>query len=130
MKIVNEGKSTSFCLYAAIFWLGLTFYASIASSKNVKSVSFIHFEGIDKVAHLILYAVFSFLWYGAFSYILKKNVIWYSVGFAILFGIAMEIVQFLFFKDRSFEVSDIIANIIGSFVGVNILNRIKIFKLC
>ncbi len=130
MKIKNEGKSTSFCMWAAILWTGLTFYASIMSSNSVKSFSSFHFKGIDKIAHFTLYFVFAILWWHALSYIYNKKVIWLVLVISIAFGIAMELLQLFFFLDRSFEVSDIIANIIGSFVGVSILNRTKFIKLC
>lgn len=130
MQLNKEGKSTFIYILLAITWTFITIYASTMSSSNVNSIRLIHFEGIDKVAHLVLYACFSFFWYTVFTVYNRAKAKWMAFIFGVLFGIAMEYVQYYFFIDRFFEVSDIIANIIGSFIGVTLLNRIKLFKLC
>ncbi|NNE29982.1 MAG: VanZ family protein [Saprospiraceae bacterium] len=73
----------------------------------------------DKLAHLVVYALLSFLVLRALSKIEglnRKNLV-KTLVFCGLYGILMESIQYGFFPDRYFEVLDIIANIIGSFIG-------------
>jgi len=49
----------------------------------------------------------------------KKNVLF----FAISFGVLMEICQLYLFNGRSFELYDILANIIGSVIGVILFKK-------
>lgn len=81
----------------------------------------IEIEHLDKIVHFTMYAVFSAILNG---YYVKTN----ELGFlkngiatfllASAYGILMEILQYYFLESRSFEVYDIISNIIGSFIGI------------
>lgn len=76
--------------------------------------------GPDKIAHLIVYGIFTLLIVKGFhaqNNLNKKNIA-IAVIVPSLFGILMEIIQYSFFPDRYFEIYDIIANIIGSFVSL------------
>lgn len=75
----------------------------------------------DKVAHIIAYLGLSLtLGWGY----LKQNQQVTKKAFLMLliigsaYGILMEIMQYLFFPNRYFDVGDMIANIIGSFFGL------------
>ena len=72
--------------------------------------------GIDKLAHLLVYAIHTYALRWAWKPQSKWHPIWALVLSGIL-GIAMEVMQYLFFPNRYFEVLDIMANIIGSFTG-------------
>ena len=78
--------------------------------------------GTDKIGHLVIYAAFSFLMFFGIAKSRKKmpgntNAL-LVVGLSSGYGVMMELMQFTFFTGRYFEVLDIIANIIGSFVGL------------
>lgn len=100
----------------AIAWTLLTLYLSLISARSASEFNLLDFVGFDKIAHLSFYTIFSFLW----SMSLRetntgKN---FVLFFSVSFGILMEICQFYLFNGRSFELYDILANIIGSFLGV------------
>ena len=65
--------------------------------------------------------MFSFLWCMA----LRKKEINFSnvLFFSISFGILMEICQLYLFNGRSFELYDIIANILGSIIGLILFKK-------
>ena len=73
----------------------------------------------DKWVHIGLFATLVFL----FSFPLKKSyssqssVYLFVVLAAIAYGIAMEFVQKFFTSDRSFDVTDMIADAAGCFIG-------------
>ena len=98
---------------AAVFWTMLTLYLCLISARNL--------VGTDKIAHMVFYAVFSFLWSMSLR---KRNVEKkYVLIFSFSFGVLMEIFQLYLFNGRSFELYDILANIIGSIIGVILLQK-------
>jgi len=110
----------------AVIWGLLILYLSADPGINLPP-SVWDFLGIDKIGHLTFYGIFSFLIaYGYFKLpqtAIKKglvNTLIISSGY----GLAMEIMQYSFFPNRYFEVLDIIANIIGSFVGILLFHHI------
>jgi VanZ family protein len=81
----------------------------------------------DKVAHAAAYFVLASLIIGGLrlSQTLRLSRAMAAIGVSILFGVAMEIIQFAFFPGRMFEIRDIVANIIGSFASLFIYYFIK-----
>ncbi|MBK9734903.1 MAG: VanZ family protein [Saprospiraceae bacterium] len=117
MHLISKLKMLSDRLYLklAIFWTLLTLWLSLISARNVSRFNVWDFVGFDKLAHLTFYAIFTVLWLLALrtKNINQKFVFFYSVSF----GVLMEICQFWLFNGRSFELYDILANIVGSIVG-------------
>jgi len=83
--------------------------------------SWMDFIAMDKLGHAVVYGALTYLLLRGFK---KED----RTGFAgntavsaliisIVYGISMELMQYLFFPGRFFEVYDIIANIIGSIIG-------------
>lgn len=79
---------------------------------------------MDKLGHAVVYGVLTYLLLRGFK---KEDM----TGFAgnspvsaliisIVYGISMELMQYFFFPGRFFELYDIIANIIGSILGLYI----------
>ena len=81
----------------------------------------------DKFAHAVVYGILAFLAIRAYS--TDNQVFWKQLAIvAILasgYGVLMEIIQGTFFPHRFFEVPDIIANIIGSLIGIWIFNYLQ-----
>ncbi len=71
------------------------------------------------VEHIIEYSVLGFLLFCSFSSTgrVRKRVIFLAVSVAILYGISDEIHQF-FVQGRQCDVLDVIANSVGSVIGV------------
>ena len=88
--------------------------------KAIPKVGFSLFDHVDKLAHFTVYAILCMLM--GYEIYKRRDVldpkglvtIW-SVSFA--YGFVLEMVQLIFLSDRSFEIPDIIANIIGSLMG-------------
>ena len=75
----------------------------------------------------MVYGIFCMLLLGAATrnrtLALKQKGIIMALGVSIFFGIGMEVIQYTFFPGRFFEIPDIIANIIGSFLGLYLFKR-------
>ena len=77
----------------------------------------------DKLAHAGAYLVLTglLLWGFLQQERLNRRIEWLIVLGSALYGIFLEIAQYTFFPDRYFELFDIIANIIGSVMGLFVL---------
>ncbi len=112
-------KETLIRFAPAIIWAVVIFALSISAGVQIPK-ALAKLGTPDKVAHAAAYFVLALLWIQAFytsQQSFLKSVIW-GVGVSISFGILMEIIQFCFFPHRYFEFLDIVANIIGSLLGV------------
>ena len=87
------------------------------------------FPNFDKLVHFTFYFVFVILWYRFLSIKnrhSKKNILILFIG-SIFFGIIIEYCQYLFTKSRMAEALDVVANSLGSIVGIVI--SYYIFKI-
>lgn len=97
---------------AAAAWSLCIFYLSVMRVPQLKPIQI---QYIDKVAHFFMYGILCFLLFFAVrngkSLEIKKK-IFIIVG-TFLYGFCIEMVQYKFFPSRSFEISDIVANLTG-----------------
>jgi len=124
MHLTDKLKKLSdhFYIVLAILWTFITIWLSLISARTASSFKVWDFIGFDKLAHLGFYAIFCFLWsMGLRQNSNLKNI---PIFFSISFGVLMEICQFYLSNGRSFELYDILANIIGSFLGVILFKKI------
>ncbi len=101
---------------------------AVGSLMNGNQASLINpfdFMNADKILHLVAYGILG-AWLGFILRVeLNKKWCFLALMVAFLFGTLMEILQFSLFTGRYFEIGDIIANIIGSVIGVLLLRFIK-----
>lgn len=92
---------------------------SFAPNSSLPEINLNFFEP-DKLAHAAVYCLLnaSLLWGFWQNKRLNRKTIWLSFGLSCAYGILMECAQYLFFPHRHFELYDIIANIIGSLLGL------------
>ena len=119
----------------SLLFLGILYSSliTIAFLKPVSDLPKFSFIINDKIAHLTIYIVLSFIWL-IYFFILKnssitiKNVIWIFIG-CMFYGIIIEVLQQLLLTTRQAEINDVLANMLGSFIGAflfwNVKNRIK-----
>jgi VanZ family protein len=112
----------SFVWAAVILWLSLT------SGSNLPKINI---PNIDKVVHFTFYFVLTMLmFYGwteqnSFSTLHRHRMV-KILFIAIVYGIAIEIMQKLFTTTRHFELLDVAANSTGAIIGS--LISVKLFK--
>jgi VanZ family protein len=96
--------------------------------KVIPGLGLFGIKNLDKLAHIVLFGGFVLLW-GLYSWQRKKsgNYWLYMLGgitlLSIAIGIAMEYVQVNFIPNRSFDVWDIWADVVGSVLVMFILVR-------
>ena len=118
VKITKYLSERNF-LTLAIFWtIGITI-GSLVSLNNAPKVSI---PGKDKTVHFIFYFVFILLWFLALK---KKSKLKFFnfilILFAVLYGIAMELLQSLVTINRQADFYDILANTFGAIFGILIV---------
>jgi len=113
----------------SVIWTILIIYLSTMPASSLDNFSLIEVIQVDKIAHIIIYAIYSLVLLYGMSYghpsSINQNqwIIAWILG--IMLGISMEVIQSSFFPDRHFDFLDIIANIIGSTAGLAVF---KFFK--
>ncbi len=108
--------------YKSIVWAAIILFLSVFNISTPNSVKDYIIPHFDKIVHLSLYAIFSFLLLLENK---KSNPIYIRLLFAIFYGILMELFQHLFTKYRSMEFLDLLANTGGVFLGYFIFNQLK-----
>ncbi|PIQ15073.1 MAG: VanZ family protein [Flavobacteriales bacterium CG18_big_fil_WC_8_21_14_2_50_32_9] len=105
----------------ALIWLIIIIVLSGYPGKNLPKAPFDEF---DKLVHLIIYAILSFLSIMGFSkqsksFLLSKNLQYFSsILFSVFAGGVIELLQQYVFINRYGDWLDFIANSIGAVIGV------------
>jgi len=105
----------------ALIWLIIIIVLSGYPGKNLPKAPFDEF---DKLVHLIIYAILSFLSIMGFSkqsksFLLSKNLQYFSsILFSVFAGGLIELLQQYVFINRYGDWLDFIANSIGAVIGV------------
>lgn len=108
----------------AILWTCFVTTLSLVtiSSENGKSIVF---DFNDKYVHFAFYLVFVIVWFWSLIKTkFAKNAKNIALISAILYGIIMEICQGVFTTTRTPDVYDVVANTLGAFTGITIINQV------
>ena len=79
----------------------------------------------DKIGHFLAYGglALAALWgYARVKRQYKPSNIWWIIGFVVVYGVVLELVQYGFFPNRYFEWGDMIANSLGA-LSATLVNR-------
>ena len=119
MKIIKHLSERNY-FYIAIFWAVLIAVLSLVSLNPISEEIII--SNNDKFFHFVFYAVLSILLCLSARQT-KHNV--YIIFLVIIYGIIIEILQFLLTKNREADINDAIANSFGAITGFVFLRIVK-----
>ena len=110
----------------AIAYLAFTFYLFTLPGQDLPEIHWVEKINFDKIVHLGLFTVLVFIFsypFKKFDYTNAKRSKWfiYITLLSISYGIAIEFIQKYFVINRSCDIIDIAADIIGSFIGYAIV---------
>jgi len=108
-------------LFLAVLWLFCITVASLVSVEIVKEVES-GIEVSDKLVHGIFYFVNTVLFYCYFKKINLKRAISKVSLFSFAYGIIIELLQYVLPYERSFDLRDIIANLVGILIAIFLIN--------
>ncbi|MDA3926193.1 MAG: VanZ family protein [Kiritimatiellae bacterium] len=92
---------------------------SLINPKNLPDASTLHFAGMDKVGHLLMYAALTSFWLYPISKA-KRQQLPIILGVALmagLYGAVLEMCQLLLTSSRNMEALDAVANLIGAMIA-------------
>ena len=107
----------------SIFWSVSIFFLCLMSTEDLPSIDYLQLLSFDKLVHAILFGLLSLSLLVAFrrqnkvNYIRKKAIL-IAVLFSLIYGLILEIVQYSLVEDRTGEVYDIVANMLGCALGI------------
>jgi VanZ family protein len=106
-------------LLPAVLWLVVVTVAILTPGNNLPKVPLFPFA--DKLVHFGVFAVLTFLWsrvgtIGEQGSLNRKKLLTNLLVFTIIFPILVEYLQ-MYVPNRSFEIEDIIANLVGGIIG-------------
>lgn len=87
----------------------------------------------DKIVHIGLFAVLVFLWCGVVKkrekifQSMQQIFVWITLG-GCVYGVLMEFVQKYFIPNRSFDIIDMLADAIGSIIGLVVATKLFVKK--
>ncbi|WP_188461013.1 VanZ family protein [Bizionia arctica] len=79
----------------------------------------------DKIFHFLAYILFTYLWFNTFAFkfnFSERKSILSSIFLSVAFGIIIEVLQMLVTTSRSFDLLDILANILGVLFAAFLIN--------
>ena len=101
-----------------IYWAFLTY---MLLRPGVEDLEFPVFEGMDKVVHLLIFAMLGFCFRAAFP----RMKFLYYIQIMLIYGMLTEILQDEMHLGRSFEGLDLISDTIGVLIGYYVFEKIK-----
>ncbi len=108
---------------AAFLWAILILILCGLPGNNFPKLSFLEWLRPDKIVHLIIFGVQSFLFIKGFSRQnqfpnLRANATRWGLLLTITYGILVEVMQATIFIGRSGDIRDALANSFGAFIGL------------
>ncbi len=99
----------------AIVWTVIVFVLCLMPSNDIPKI---RVPFIDKWTHLLIFAVFSFLWFAVLSKF-KAKYAWLLFFATFLTGYIIELLQGSpWVHGRSYELMDVVADSIGGVIGI------------
>lgn len=112
--------------FPILLWMGFIFYLSSIPGLRSGSESIVIEATLRKAAHLVEYAILTFLiwrlFFLRFKFSMLKSLVW-TLSISLIYSIGDELHQ-VFVDDRAGNFFDILVDLLGVFMGI-ILIRIS-----
>lgn len=120
-KLLDKFRPTFRKVVLPIYWAFLTYMLLKPGVENQEY--WFMFPGIDKLIHLSIFAFLGFCLLVSF----KKLNLFYFFTIIFFYGLGTEVLQEVMHMGRSFELLDILADVIGSSLGLIIYRILSKF---
>ncbi len=107
----------------ALLWLGVISVLFFLPGSAFPKENWFSKIYIDKWVHVGLFATLLFLWRSAFD-LQIKNYHLILLGFALLYGFLVEVIQKEWIPNRDFDLYDVMADMAGSLLGLLVWSRV------
>ena len=110
----------------ALIWATIIFILCSTPGQYIPSADWLELLSFDKFVHATMFFILtSLLFIVAIRYSQKKSVIALYFFLAILYGGSLEIMQWLYFSNRSADWKDMVANSFGCVVALGCLRKLR-----
>jgi len=110
----------------AIIWFSIIFALCSMPGKSIPHISWLELLSFDKFVHASIFFGLQILSMRAFMFSSSfTKVKWLILLFCVAYGGALEIMQSVFFSERSGDLFDFIANSFGCICGILLFSRIR-----
>ena len=114
-------------LFLGILYTFIITYVFVSPKRDFPDIDF--FISIDKIGHFIIHALLSLIWL-CYFFIKKRESFSLKLIVAIViacitYGIVIEIYQQMFIASRQADLFDVLANSIGTIVGMMLFLNVK-----
>ena len=107
-----------------LVYVSIITFGSLTSSDNISMLDFKH---LDKIIHLISYAILCLIIFLIFEAFKTKASIWFAFLFPTAYGIFIEILQLMITTSREFSLLDILSNTVGILIMTALISLKKQF---
>lgn len=107
-----------------LVYVSIITFGSLTSSDNISMLDFKH---LDKIIHLISYAILCLIIFLIFETFKTKASIWFAFLFPTAYGIFIEILQLMITTSREFSLLDILSNTVGILIMTALISLKKQF---
>jgi VanZ family protein len=114
-------------LWAAFAWFIMTIVLLALPGSALPKQSWLSALWVDKWVHIGLFGILTLLWCRVLADKRKLRVFILIAAACLFYGLAMEFVQLYFITNRSFDMSDVVADGVGCIAGV--LAALKLYPL-
>ena len=117
--------------FSPLFWAATILFLSSIPSKELPDFSFWKLFSFDKIAHVVMYCIFSFQVMKSCvrqyaNWTLRYNAAKVAAITSIVYGGLIEVFQEYVLRDRHGDWIDLISNIIGTFIGIWLFKKVFI----
>jgi len=121
-------KKNRTAIWPALTWFVITTVLLCLPGSVLPKENWLDKIWFDKWVHIGLFAIMVFLWCRTIINTQRKRIRYFlQIAFYFfLYGIVMEFIQKYFIPNRSFDIGDILADGIGS--GIGLLSSVKLYK--
>lgn len=112
-----------------ISWLVFITFSSLFSFTGSIRAPRLNIPHVDKLVHFVFYFVLVALavkasmemWRARLKF---KKALWYSLFFAVAYGILIELLQYGFTENRHGDFFDVLANSLGALLGMYVVKHL------
>ena len=107
-----------FKIVLAVLWTAFIFYGLTKEPSGIPRFPWLLKPGVDKIIHAILFAVEAGLLSLVFEKSNEKKIGLVILGWCFILGGGLEVVQHVWIEGRSGDWLDLLADVVGGFVGL------------
>ena len=123
---------TDFSQYwKTIVWFAIVFFLSTMKVPDVPRIPLIDIPHFDKIIHFLMYFILATIWmiddYKKRKLFRTLNLI-ITFASAVLYGALLELVQKIIVQNRSGDILDVFANMMGAIFALILFRNISLYR--